>query len=43
MDQGYDIEDYYKIDEQFGDEETLLKLVKKAHDKAIAFIDKVLG
>lgn len=34
----YDIEDYYKIDEQFGDEETLLKLVKIAHDKGIKII-----
>lgn len=34
----YDIEDYYKIDEQFGDEETLLKLVKLAHDKGIKII-----
>src|SRR5574344_792067 len=34
----YDIEDYYKIDEQFGDEETLLKLVKVAHDKGIKII-----
>ena len=34
----YDIEDYYKIDKQFGDEETLLKLVKIAHDKGIKII-----
>ena len=34
----YDIEDYYKIDEQFGDEETLMKLVKTAHNKGIKII-----
>ncbi|MGM9857889.1 MAG: glycoside hydrolase family 13 protein [Bacilli bacterium] len=34
----YDIEDYFKIDEQFGDEETLLKLVKKSHEKGIKII-----
>ena len=34
----YDIEDYYKIDEQFGDEEVLMKLVKTAHNKGIKII-----
>ena len=34
----YDIEDYYKIDEQFGDEEVLMKLVKTAHNKGITII-----
>ena len=34
----YDIEDYYKIDEQFGDEEILMKLVKTAHKKGIKII-----
>ena len=34
----YDIEDYYKVDEQFGDEEDLMKLVKTAHKKGIKII-----
>ncbi len=31
----YDIEDYYKIDEQFGDEKTLTDLITKAHQRGI--------
>ena len=34
----YDIADYYQIDEQFGDEKTLLELVSKAHEKNIKVV-----
>lgn len=34
----YDIEDYYKIDSQFGNENTLKELVKEAHKKNIKIV-----
>ena len=34
----YDISDYYKIDEHFGDKETLARLVKKAHSMGIKIV-----
>ncbi|MGN1295287.1 MAG: glycoside hydrolase family 13 protein [Bacilli bacterium] len=34
----YDIEDYFQIDEQFGDEATLKELVTKAHEKNIKIV-----
>lgn len=34
----YDIEDYFEIDKQFGDEETLKRLVKIAHEKKMKVV-----
>ena len=34
----YDIEDYFEIDNQFGDEETLKRLVTQAHEKKMVVV-----